>query len=464
MPQPRAARLGTPVVVESGAVLVSQQPANGGAPAPNQIPGPRLNGEAPAPGGGEAQAPEGTPAGTREAGEEDATAGSGYGPARPQEAKLLQNLLRDLCGKTDEIDPKTGKPKPPPYQIFGWADFDYTYRSTGSGINNIAPVMNRFGDEALVRQLGLAITKPLDPKDWSWGFNAILIAGADAAFLNPTAGSFISNPDPRFGLSFTDLNLTAHLPILTEGGVDIKAGRQTTVLGPMGGIAWQRYFDSSDYAWYNMEEGRYTGISADWHISKQLSWYNGLELGWGTFYDTLAPWTFDYLGQVNYWLDEKAEKTKVWTTVLTGPTSPFAKGFSTTWELGVLHNWNKYVYQIIDTQMVWSRAPIFIVPPPGYSQNAYDVYQYLGFHLSKTVDFNTRVEWYDDLNGGGYPGGFGIPHTNYFEGTLGFDWHPNKYLQFRPEIRYDHASNPAFGAQQDRRDQLTLAADVMFKF
>src|SRR5205823_12325804 len=73
-------------------------------------------------------------------------------------------------------------------KISGWMDFDYTYRSTGPGQNNVAPVMNRFGDEFLARQLGLYLSRPLDPKTWSWGFNVIYFAGADAAFLQPTAG------------------------------------------------------------------------------------------------------------------------------------------------------------------------------------------------------------------------------------------------------------------------------------
>ena len=121
-------------------------------------------------------------------------------------------------------------------------DADYTFRSTGPGQNNIAPVMNRYGDEFLMRQIGLYVYKPLNEKELSWGFNAIFIAGADASFLGPTAGGW-ANTNPRFGSQFTDLNLTAHLPILTEGGVDIKAGRQTTILGPMGALPWQRYFD-----------------------------------------------------------------------------------------------------------------------------------------------------------------------------------------------------------------------------
>src|SRR5262249_27786860 len=184
------------------------------------------------------------------------------GPTPPSQVKCLQDWLAGKCNRFAEGTGCDGKKTPPCLTTFGWMDFDYTFRSTGHGETGIAPVMNRFGDEALVRQLGWSLSKPLDPKNWSWGFNSILIAGADAAFLNPTAGWF-KVTDPRFGLSFTDLTATAHLPILTEGGVDVKAGRQTTVLGPMGALPFQRYFDSSDYAWFNMEEGRYTGVSAN---------------------------------------------------------------------------------------------------------------------------------------------------------------------------------------------------------
>jgi hypothetical protein len=374
-----------------------------------------------------------------------------YGPTPLTDVKILQNLL-------------FGEQENPCINIAGWADFDYTYRSTGSGQNNIAPVMNRFGNEALVRSLGLYLYKPLDPKEWSWGFNAIFIAGADAAFLNPTAGWFRSD-DPRFGASFTDLNLTAHLPILTDGGVDVKAGRQSTVLGPMGAVPWARTFDSSDYAWYNLEEGRYTGVSATWHVTKRFDWYNGAEIGgWGNFYDPTVTGT-DYITQLSYWLDEDAKKTKIWTTVLTGPTGHFNPGKNTTVvEVGLQQNWTARVYQIVDFQMVYSKAPLTPQVPPGYQQRAYDVYTYLGYHLTKTVDLNSRFEWYKDVDGGFYPGGFGVPHTDYFEVTLGPDYHPTPWVQFRPEVRYDYATHDNFGQFNDKKNQLSIAAEVLFKF
>jgi hypothetical protein len=443
------------------AALGGSLAAHGQTPAPDTLPVWTLPGsvrvvQAPT----EAPTPEATAGGgipQTETRSEEVAASEGeapqepkYGPTPLTEVGILNDLIYGDCAKDAKI------------KFSAWMDFDYTFRSTGTGINNIAPVQNRFGDEFLVRELGLYAYRPLDPKCWSWGFNALFLAGSDGSFLTPTAGGW-RNTDPRFGASFTDLNVTAHLPILTEGGVDVKGGRQTTVLGPMGAIAWQRYFDSSDYAWYNLEEGRYTGISADWHISKWLSWYNGIEFGWGTFYDEIGP-APQYITQINYWLDEEAKNTKVWLTVLTGPTGKFSTGNTTTWELGIQHNWNKYVYQIIDTQNCYSKAPIFQGVPHTYQERAYDVYTYLGTHLSTCLDLNSRFEWYKDVDGGFYPGGFGVPNTDYFEVTLGFDYHPVKWVQFRPEIRYDYATHDNFGPQNDKKNQLSIATELLLKF
>lgn len=373
------------------------------------------------------------------------------GPTPLLKVGILQNLLFGDNADQSKI------------KVSGWMDFDYTFRSTGPGENNVAPVMNRFGDEALVRELGIYISRALDPKDWSWGFNIIWFAGSDASFIQPTAG-WPAQTNPRFGESFTDLNLTAHLPILTDGGVDIKAGRQTTVLGPVGALSWQRPFNSSDYAWYNLEEGRYTGVSANWIINKQLSWYNGVEIGgWGVFFDDPTHGC-DYLTQIVYWVDPEAKKTKLWTTVLTGPTGFNMNGNTTVLELGLLQNWNKYIYQIIDSQSCWSKSGLFSEPNPLYRERAYDVYTIVGFHLTPTWDFTYRVEWYKDVDGRDYPGGFGKPHTNYFETTSGLNYHPTKWLEFRPEIRYDYASNPNFGANYNQRNQLTISGDMLLKF
>ena len=91
-------------------------------------------------------------------------------------------------------------------------------------------------------------------------------------------------------------------------------------------------------------------------------------------------------------------------------------------------------------------------------------YTYLGYHLNKCIDINSRFEWYNDINGLDYAGGFGKPHTDYYAATLGVDYHPYKWVQFRPEIRYDFADHAAFGRNYDKRNQLSISADMLFKF
>jgi len=373
----------------------------------------------------------------------------GYGPTPFLKVGILQNLI---CGD-----------KETPYQIGAWIESDYNYRSTGTGINNVAPVMNRFGDEFEGRQFGLYLARNLSKTDWDWGFNIIALAGADASFLNPTPGWYHDN-NPRFGFNFTDANLTLHMPVLTDGGIDVKAGRQTTILGPMGALAWQRPFGSSDYAWYNLEEGRYTGVSAIWHVTKQLNIYGGCEVGgWGVWFD-IPNNDMCGIAHADYWLDEDCKKVQVWTTCLCGNTGHVIDGNSTVSELGILINYSDQFYQIIDNQNCWSKAPVFGGAKP-YTERAYDCYTYVGYRLTKEFDVIGRVEWYRDQDGLGYPGGFGNgTATTYTAETLGVNYHPNKWLEFRPEIRYDHADQPNFGAQNDKKNQLDCLANVLLKF
>ena len=121
--------------------------------------------------------------------------------------------------------------------------------------------------------------------------------------------------------------------------------------------------------------------------------------------------------------------------MLTGPTTNTAATTPPCWNWVIQHNWNESVYQIIDTQMVWSKAPVFgPAPAPGYNENAYDVYTYLGLHLDRQVGPQQPFEWYDDEDGLGYAGGFGNgQHTTYYEGTIGLDYHPTKWVQFAPK-------------------------------
>src|SRR5262249_30366908 len=131
-------------------------------------------------------------------------------------------------------------------RLYGWLDFGYTYASSGSGLLPVEPRPNRFGNELLANQLALVLEKPLKPDELSFGYLVRFYAGADPALMQPKGGIDAPPGNPRFSAAFRDLYLSAHLPILTEGGVDVKLGRQTTCIGYSGALAPYRTFYSID--------------------------------------------------------------------------------------------------------------------------------------------------------------------------------------------------------------------------
>ena len=134
----------------------------------------------------------------------------------------------------------------------------------------------------------------------------------------------------------------------------------------------------------------HTGVSAVWHINKQLDWYNGIEFGWGTFFAMKGP-APQYITNISYWLDCEAKDTKVWTTLLTGPTSDEGNGNTTVVEFGILKNWNRRLYTIVDTQMVYSRAPVFGPVPPGCGMAIRNTSEYSPSSLAPATAQTTRL-------------------------------------------------------------------------
>ena len=404
----------------------------------------------------------GTPAESRPGGEaaESSQTANKLGPTPVQDVRLLQNLLNQLCQSPEQIDLATGKPKEPLVKIYGWVDTGYTASTSGSGPLAVEPRPNRFGNEFSLNQFALTIEKPLNPKELSWGFLIQPYAGADAALLNPIRGAVVENPDQRFGFDFRNLYLQAHLPILTEGGIDVEVGQHYPLIGYQSAMAPYRTFYSNDYQWFYGEAGSFTGFIVTTHVNKQLDIVNAMSLGYITFFTSLsvAP---TYMGRVDYWLQEE-KKTLVSLGVVTGPESPQSWDNTTLVDVTVTHNWDKRLTQVVQFGAGYSKTGIFV---PGL-QRYYGLYNMFLYHLTPKLDVNFRAEWYDDVDGRNYPGGTGF-RNNYEEVTLGIDYHPTKWLQIRPELRADFANNtPAFGPVNGTmsRSQFTPAIECLLKF
>jgi hypothetical protein len=344
-------------------------------------------------------------------------------------------------------------------RTFGWVESGYTYSSAGSGLLATQPRLNRFGNELLLNQIGLVIQKPLKQDQFDWGFNIRYFAGADAALGQPKGG--IGDPvrDPRFGHDFRDLYLSAHLPILTEGGMNVKVGRMNTIIGYNGFLAPYRPFSSSDYQFFYSQDGAFTGALTQLVVSDRLDIWNGVTLGANTFFEMRSNDSVCYIGQINYWLQHE-KRTRLTASVYAGPNAIFAApglagDFNTTVELRVQHAWSERFTQIVQSNMGWDTNTAV------GTGSWYGLYTIGILHLTKQFDLLGRAEWFRDVKGTRT----GID-TDFAAVTLGANWHPTRCIEIRPEIRGDFAGRPAFGGGGIPRDnsQLTMALSALLKF
>ncbi len=371
-----------------------------------------------------------------------------WGPTPVDQVGLLSRALRinQLFG--DSI------------RTFGWMEMGYSGSSSGSGALSVQPRLNRFGNEFLFNQLGFVIQKPLQQDRLDWGFNIRYFAGADAATGQPKGGIDDPPGNPRFGQDFRDLYLSAHLPILTEGGMNVKVGRMNTIIGWNGFLAPWRPFYSSDYQFFYSQDGAFTGALTQLIVSDQLDVWNGVTLGANTFFDMRSPGSVCYIGQVNYWLT-KEKKTRATASVYAGKNAIFAApglggDFDTIVELRLQHWWTQRFFQVVQSNMGWASDT------PVGTGSWYGLYTAFIYNLTHKWDLMARAEWFNDTKG--TRTGFG---TNYSEVTLGVNWHPNSYLEIRPEIRGDFAGERAFGGgSRGPREysQLTGGISALFKF
>jgi hypothetical protein len=320
------------------------------------------------------------------------------------------------------------------------------------------PRENRFGNEFLVDQIAIVLERPLKQDELSWGFNITYYGGADAALLQPKGGMDDPPGDPRFSHDFRQLYVSAHLPILTEGGVDIRAGRMGTIIGYESALAPYRPFYSNDYQWFYSQDGAWTGMLSNWHVNKQLDILNGITWGANTFFTDRSENSHCYIGQINYWLQED-KRTLLSASLHLGRDAIFAApglngDFDTVVELRIQHKWSKYLEQILQSDMGWDKE----IPGVGTGQ-WYSFMNIFVYHATSHWDVNFRGEWFDDVHG--TRTGFSTAYTEF---TFGLDYHPYKWISLRPEARIDSSDDArAFNDGSDKT-QFTAAIDCLLKF
>lgn len=375
------------------------------------------------------------------------------GPALPEQIKLTGSLIPP--------NPIADWASEHRLRFFGWANGGYTWSSSGTGLLRVEPRENRFGDAFLLDQAAFVLERTLNEEAWSWGFRSEFYMGADAALLHPVNGLGPSD-NPRFSTDFRQAYFSFHAPILTDGGVDFKLGRQYVPLGYETTMAPYRPLYSLAYVWSYSQNGATTGAIATIHVNPRLDVIGGVTLCVNSLFEFRgrAPC---YIARGLYWLDSE-KRTKLIGTFYTGPEPiAAAKGHIGNWqtevELQLIHDVNRRLTLVSETNLGWdTRDPANHL----LTSKWYGTYGMAIIHAHKLLDVNSRAEWFDDVDGSRIG-----THGNYGEVTVGVNFMPQRMLNFRPELRWDIAGNPAFGATSTsnlKSHQWSGAVEMLLKF
>ena len=117
--------------------------------------------------------------------------------------------------------------------IYGWVETGFTGNVDAPKDNqNFGRLFDDRSNEFVMNQAVITAERVLDPKvGFDWGFKLQLMFGTDARYIHSLGlfdhamGSSLYQPD------IPEAYLSLHLPLLTEGGIDVKVGKFVTLEG-----------------------------------------------------------------------------------------------------------------------------------------------------------------------------------------------------------------------------------------
>ncbi|MBS0659066.1 MAG: porin [Verrucomicrobia bacterium] len=334
--------------------------------------------------------------------------------------------------------------------------------------------------EPLLHQLTLTAERALvsGKGKFDWGFKLQVSAGSDARFIN-TIGTFDQLAKGTYSFALVEAYLTAHFPILSAGGVDLKAGQFATLLGSEYILPTANIFYSHNYIFNFGIPLQHLGAFVTWHATPQLDLLAGVTRGVNVsltdnngsaaFTGGLALNLFDGKAALGYYTHIGPENARDRRNIrqfhsLTATIKP-------TDRLALI------------TDALYVRDGL------AGGLSAYGLSQTVQYTFNKTLSLAVRAEVFRDADGF-YVGQFAkgdnfvdfirgdfsaadpktlfAGRSTYFAVTAGANIKPQfgklaDKLILRPEVRYDHSSAPAF-KDLTKKSQVTFGVDVLLTF
>jgi hypothetical protein len=349
---------------------------------------------------------------------------------------------------------------------------------------NFGQLFTDHANQVQLNQLLLTAQRAIDPKETGFdvGFKLQGLYGSDARYTH-FLGELDRLTSNRYQFDIVEANVTVHLPWLTEGGIDVKAGQYATPIGYETIDPSTNPFYSHSYIFNFGIPLKHTGVLTTTHVNSLLDVYLGIDSGVNTSLgsgdNNGAP-----AGLFGIGLNLLDGNLTILALSHIGPENPSR----------VFPNADSYQRYLNDVTATYKASDkLSFTTEVNYIRDdfaraeGYGAAQYVQYALADTVTLNGRAEIWRDNNGffvGAFPQNLGFVKaeagypatviiaapTTYSEFTVGVTYKPGLAAPFdtlllRPELRYDRALNGTspFNAGRDR-GAFTIAMDAVLGF
>ncbi len=380
-----------------------------------------------------------------------------------------------------------------PVKFYGWIQNSFTGNANGNGTTrtNFGVNPNYKANQWMGNQFYLVIENPLEQEDKiNFGFRVDNLFGNDWQF-NYMQGLFNNafKTGQFAGYDLAQLYAEVHLPILTEGGLDIKGGRFYTLAGYEQVPAIAKPLLSTPYMFTYGQPFTHFGVMTTLHLTDKINLYNGAINGWDRWVNENYQW--GYMGGFSWTGNE--DKTSLAFTTVWGPNQyprflPGNQQFYTTGYVNVpslagqenpgygrndrllfttvlTHKWTDKLTQVVETDQGMERS----IPglASGGQNGAAKSAQWQSFGNWFLYNFNDkwtgvwRSEVFWDQQGSRTGT---LKGDRYYEMTVGAIYKPCPNIWLRPEVRYDWAQYGTPFTDGTRGDQFTGGFDIILLY
>lgn len=400
-------------------------------------------------------------------------------------------------------------------KIGGWANAGITYNAASPANNFNGPVTfaDRSGEFQL-NQLNLFAQRAVAAEGDAWDFGGRIDAmfGTDAIFTQAYGvPAFDVNTGLPLNRNHWDLNLLnsndnrfydialpqayAEIYAPVGNGLNIKAGHFYTPIGYETVPAPDNFFYTHAYTMQYGEPFTHTGVMGNYTVDKNWAVMGGVVTGsstggWDGGWDKqLGSWAG--LAGTTWTSNDKNTSANVSGTY--GGTSEHSSQSWGLYSLVLKHNITDKTHLVLQHDHGYANGVLTSVP--NVDAEWYGVNSHLTYDIKDNLTAGIRAEWFRDQNGfrvcspgrvAAATNGAGSSYAaagnftatcnagnggSYYGITAGMNWKPMKWLNVRPNVRYDWVDGTvaATGGQyrpfgNAKQDQFLFSTDFNVNF